>query len=129
MVREPRLPILFALACALFLRALVPAGWMPTPSGGAFAIEPCPAAEPLVTVDASAHRHGQTRHDPSHKGNHGSDCAFAPLLTAFAAIDVPALLPAPFASTATPIGLINAPVFTTGPPALLPPATGPPALA
>jgi hypothetical protein len=26
MIRQPRLPILLALACALFLRALVPAG-------------------------------------------------------------------------------------------------------
>ena len=45
MTRRPHLSILILLAAALFLRALVPTGWMPAPERGAFAIQPCPAAE------------------------------------------------------------------------------------
>ena len=41
MPRQPRLLTMILLACALFLRVAVPAGWMPSTSGGALAIEPC----------------------------------------------------------------------------------------
>ena len=46
MCRQPRLLTMIVLACALFLR-LVPAGWMPAPKNGAFAIELCSAAASL----------------------------------------------------------------------------------
>jgi len=128
MFRQPRLPILIALACVLFLRALVPAGWMPVPSGGAFAIQPCPAATPEPLAHAAGHHHG--KHDSSHRfAGHNGDCAFAPLLTAFAAIDASGPLPVPVVSASLPIGIFSPPALKTGPPALPPPATGPPALA
>jgi hypothetical protein len=127
MSRQPRLPILLALACALFLRALVPAGWMPSPNGGAFAIELCPAAEPAPMAHAAGHHQG--KHDPSHKAQHDGDCAFSPLLAGFTPADLPSELPSPSLAADAPITRTAAPALKTGPPALPPPATGPPALA
>lgn len=122
MMRRPHLPLLVLLSAALFLRALVPAGWMPAPSQGVFAIEPCPAADD-VFVGHSATHHGH------HKAEHGGDCAFAPLQAGFASLDLaPALLavaPTRFAPPAQPLTA----AFPTGPPAPPPPATGPPTIA
>jgi hypothetical protein len=127
MSSQPRLPILIALACALFVRALVPAGWMPAPSGGAFAIELCPAAETAPMAHAGSH-HG--KHDHSHKAaEHNGDCAFSPLLAAFTPADLPSQLPTVFVAAEAPLPPTGTPAFKTGPPALPPPATGPPALA
>jgi hypothetical protein len=118
------------LAFALFLRVLVPAGWMPASSGGVFAIEPCPAASGAPLLHAEGHHlhHGSADHH-SHGSSHDGDCAFAPLSTGVASLDLAPLLatrgvvaqprPAPLAT----------PLLKTGPPALPPPATGPPALA
>ena len=130
MFRQPRLPILLALACALFLRALVPAGWMPAPSGDAFAIEPCPAAEGQPMVQMADH-HGamSADHGSSHKGHQGGDACFSALLIGFAPVDQPALIPAGFTRDSPRASFSAAPAFKTGPPALPPPATGPPALA
>ena len=125
MFRQPRLPMLLALACALFLRALVPAGWMPATSGGEFAIQPCPAATPEPLTHTAGHHHG--KHDSF--AEHSGDCAFAPLLTALVAIEALAPLPMPIVSASLPFGTFDSPTFKTGPPALPPPATGPPALA
>jgi hypothetical protein len=109
MFRQPRLPILLA------------------PNAGAFAIEPCPAAESAPVTHAAGHHHA--KHDPSHKAQHDGDCAFSPLLTGFTPSDLPAQLPAPSVAADAPIAPTAAPAFKTGPPALPPPATGPPALA
>jgi hypothetical protein len=127
--RQPRLPILLALAFALFLRALVPAGWMPTPSGGAFAIEPCPAAAPEPMVMAGQHGAMPADHGSPHKEHHGGDACFSALLIGFAPVDQPSLLPARPIAAAVLAGISASPVLATGPPALPPPATGPPALA
>jgi hypothetical protein len=129
MFRQPRLPILLALACALFLRALVPAGWMPAASGGAFAIEPCPAAEAQPMVHMADH-HGAMPgdHGSSHQDHHGGDACFSALLIGFAPVDQPASLPACTIAAAPPGGFSGISVLATGPPALLPPATGPPAI-
>jgi hypothetical protein len=124
MPRQSRLPILLALACTLFLRALVPAGWMPAPIGGAFAIEPCPTAE-VQPVRHMAHHTGHTGHNAQHDG----DCSFSPLSASFAAADLPPALPAPQAEPNARPASHAAPPLKTGPPALPPPATGPPALA
>jgi len=130
MFRQPRLPILLALACALFLRALVPAGWMPAPSGGAFAIEPCPATEPAPMVQMADHYGAMpSDHGSPHKDHHGGDACFSALLVGFAPVDQPALLPAAALAAAAPANASSFPFLATGPPALPPPSTGPPAVA
>jgi hypothetical protein len=130
MVRRPHLPTLMALACALLLRALVPAGWMPAAGGGPFAIEPCPAAQPQPMVHmAAGHSTMPTGHDSPHKEHQGGDACFSALLVGFAPVDQPAPLPAPMLSAAAPGSPPAAAFFATGPPALPPPSTGPPAIA
>jgi hypothetical protein len=129
MSRQPRLPILLALACALFLRALVPAGWMPAADAGVFAIEPCPAAEAQPMVRMADHHGAMPADHSSHKEHHAGDACFSALLIGFAPVDQPALLPVRAMVAEAPGGISASPVLATGPPALPPPATGPPALA
>jgi len=128
MHRQPRLPILLALACALFLRALVPAGWMPAASGGPFAIQPCPAAEPAPVMHMAGH-HGAmpADHGSSHQQHRGGDACFSALLIGFAPVDQPLMPTRPGAAVAQP-GFSPTQTLAIGPPALPPPATGPPAL-
>ena len=130
MPRQPRLPILLALACALFLRALVPAGWMPAAAGGPLAIEPCPAAAPEPMVHMAGH-HGAmpADHGSSHKEHQGGDACFSALLVGFAPLDQSPTVTGPALAAATPLRPFAAPILATGPPAPPPPATGPPALA
>ena len=123
MLRQPRFLTLLLLACALFLRVWVPAGWMPAATGGAFAIEPCAAAAPLPMV------HGNAAHHGSHKEQHDGDCAFAPHHAGAAQTTLAPILQPPLVAAAPlPQHFADA-VFDTGPPAPPPPATGPPALA
>ena len=117
------------LAFALFLRVLVPAGWMPAANGGAFAIEPCPAAAPVPSVHASQHHHDDAAGHHSHGTSHEGDCAFAPLLAGFASLDLAPQLHAPPPVPQVPAASLAAAALNTGPPALPPPATGPPFLA
>jgi len=126
MRREHHRLSLVVLACALFLRMLVPAGWMPAASG-ALAIEPCPAAEAPPVVAMAGHHHDPGHH--SHGAHHDGDCAFAPLTSAFAGSQMPPMLVPP--ATAGPL-IDDAGTrlfFARGPPAPPPPATGPPAIA
>jgi len=117
------------LGFALFLRLLVPAGWMPAPSRGAFAIEPCPAAAPAASVRAEAHHHHGGPDHQSHGSSHDGDCAFAPLSAGIASLDLAPLAAAPVLIAQPQATPLAAPPLKTGPPALPPPATGPPALA
>jgi hypothetical protein len=121
MMRRAHLPILTLLAAALFLRALIPVGWMPVEGSASFSIQPCPAA------DLSAP--GGHHHHPSQHGQHDGDCAFAPFHAGFApASDFPALqVPEPASAKPSAHFLISA--FPTGPPAPPPPARGPPTIA
>jgi len=129
MPRQPRPLILIALACALFLRVLVPAGWMPASSGGPFAIEPCPAAAPQPMVHMAGH-HGAMPADHGSSDHHqGGDACFSALLVGFAPVDRPAIAPSPAIVTPAPVCFSATSVLTTGPPAPPPPSTGPPALA
>ena len=122
MTRRRQLPILALIAVALFLRALVPAGWMPVANAGPFAIQPCPAAD--LAAPGSAHHH----HNSSHS-SHDGECAFSPLHAGFASVDTAPLL-AVAAAAATPLLASTATAsFPTGPPAPPPPATGPPLIA
>jgi hypothetical protein len=122
MTRRAHLPILFLLGAALFLRALVPVGWMPAPERGAFAIEPCPSADPTMHMASGLSGH---HHDHS---SIGSDC-FASMMAGAGLPDdaiqivAPAAAPIVVSAAFTPARLIR------GPPALPPPSTGPPAIA
>jgi hypothetical protein len=128
MFHQQRLPVLLALVCALLLRVLVPTGWMPAPSGGAFAIEPCPAAEPAPMVMAAG---SMAKHDhgAAHKDQHGGDCAFSPFHAGSPPPQELAPLPSPVTVAALLPSFSAASPLKTGPPALPPPSTGPPALA
>jgi hypothetical protein len=123
MTRRPRLSIIALLAAALFLRALVPAGWMPAPGRGVFVVEPCPSADAGASMLMT---HGSSGHH--HDGNVGGDC-FASMLAGAGLPDdtvqiaAPAAAPVVLSAAFTPAGLIR------GPPALPPPSTGPPSIA
>jgi hypothetical protein len=124
MPRQPHPLTMLVLACALFLRMWVPAGWMPASSAGAFAIQPCAAAAPMSMTHADS-----SHHDPSHKAQHDGDCSFSPHHAGVAQAFV-ALAPLPPLKAAAPLPEhSSAPAFATGPPSPPPPATGPPALA
>src|SRR4051794_35099506 len=116
------------IALALLLRAMVPAGWMPASSGALFAIEPCPAVQSAAIMVMAAHHAARGEHG-SHGAQHDGDCAFAPLAGDFAASEIPAPIPFLALATLRPIERPAVSFFATGPPGLLPPATGPPALA
>ena len=73
MARWGRLITLALFACALALRAWVPAGWMPAPGTHSFAIMPCPAADPGPMMHMG--------HDPARQDHSkGSGDCFSPLL-------------------------------------------------
>ena len=116
---------IFAVACALILRALVPTGWMPAPEHGAFAVRPCPAADPAPAMQM-AHNGGHSDHGPDHKDRHDGDCSFSPLLAGFAPASVHGVIqPLPAAAIANS-SIPSAVDLKTGAPAPPPPATGPP---
>ena len=115
-----------ALAAILFVRLLVPAGWMPAEGAMYFSVTPCPSWAPTAatpTHDHGVHKPGKNAHE------RGTDCAFTPLSgAATVAADVPvAALAAPdkVIRSASPRAAVGA----RGPPALPPPSTGPPILA
>jgi hypothetical protein len=63
-----------------------------------------------------------------HQAAHDSDCAFAPFAAAAALADVSRTVLTNVAPTAPAFRETAIAAFPTGPPALPPPATGPPAL-
>jgi|SRR5215218_1354648 len=127
MPRRPRLLTMLVLACALFLRVAVPAGWMPSPANGAFAIAPCVSAAPAL-AHAAEHGGKGSQHDSKGK-NHASECSFAPLQAGFAAVADSAPVPAALTPASTVPQQVAARMFARGPPAPPPPSTGPPAIA
>lgn len=128
MMRRPHFPILALLAAALFLRALVPAGWMPAPAHGVFAIEPCPSADPQpMVMEGHGARTGD--HGGAHKDHLGGDACFSSLQIGFAAVDQPSIQLAPPVAGAPATDASPVTLRATGPPAPPPPSTGPPAIA
>jgi hypothetical protein len=126
--RSSPLLLLIVLSLGLFLRTVVPVGWMPA-SDGTFAIEPCPAADAPIFDHATAHDDAGMHHGHGRAAQHDGDCAFAPLAAAVASPDLPEAAP----SMVRPehVAYVE-PVlkpFATGPPAPPPPATGPPPIA
>lgn len=128
---------LVLLGLALFLRVLVPSGWMPA-SDGSFTIMLCPADGPVPAPEAAMAHHGG-EHAHAMDQTHGSpdqhdsaqidpDCAFAPL---GGALSAPPLL-AQLDPATSPAAAPALPAYTTsigrGLAAPPPPSTGPPAL-
>jgi hypothetical protein len=127
MARAQRLSLVVTLVCALFLRVLVPVGWMPAAHGGTFAIAPCPATGP-VPMAMETHGKSTDGHAP-HKDQHSGECAFSPFHAGFTSAETAAPLPQPSQVASGPRDFASSVVRATGPPALPPPSTGPPALA
>ena len=121
--------LLAVLFFALCLRVLVPAGWMPSATGGGFAIEPCPAAAPAPSLHGPGHHHHGASDHRSHGTNHDGECAFSPLLAGVAELDTAPTLAAPARVEEAATSTTAAAHLKTGPPALPPPATGPPSFA
>jgi hypothetical protein len=125
MTRRSPLLFLFILSMGLFLKTMVPAGWMPSSAGG-FRIEPCPAADAPI-VDQAHHR--DMHHGHGKPSQHDGDCAFAPLGAAMASAEVSSAPPLTLQTEHVAYTAPKQSPFATGPPALPPPPTGPPALA
>jgi len=131
-MREGRLRrvALLLLACALFLRILVPAGWMPQASATGVALKWCGESGRALPDEARAQLakalgdHGPQKHDaaPEHP------CPFAVAAVALPAPDVSAALAEPYScdetapvrlsAVAPGLGLAAPPPFSTGPPLL-----------
>ncbi|HBS32351.1 MAG TPA: hypothetical protein DEA40_11510 [Parvularcula sp.] len=93
-----------AMAAALFLRALIPIGYMVSFNGDAFALIPCEGVTSIAFAGAAGasahHQHhsaghdqGGLEHEPAQPSTHYSACPFA---TSCCAVSVaPAGVPAP----------------------------------
>jgi hypothetical protein len=124
MTRRAQFPILALIFAALFLRVLVPVGWMPAPAHGAFAIEPCPSADALPTMHMLSSSPGR-HHD---HGGIGGDC-FASMLAAAGLPTGAVQLAVPAPAVVVLTAAYGSTSMIRGPPALPPPSTGPPAIA
>ena len=125
--------LIVAAVLALMLRALVPTGWMPVPTGGGgLGLAPCQAWSPAPAPAPAAHGHHaapeQPRHD-DHQNKPDQPCAFAGLSLSWTG-DLPGFDPPspPQSILAEPSTAPESAVARTlaAPP---PPPTGPPAFA
>lgn len=120
---------LFLVACALFLRILVPAGWMPAVNAGGIAFNWCSdnsgSAVQLRATALLAKAVGTERAPDSPPGSEHQPCAFAAAAQPITGAAVPELLPpsAPQRHAALPHyaafpgrGLAAPPPLSTGPP-------------
>jgi hypothetical protein len=128
--QRPRTIALALLACALALRLLIPAGWMPVADAQGLHLVLCSGSGPLEMPSAHA-MHGMKGMDHRHHHDHSMPdhpCAFAGLGVAMAEPFLPLLaLPAQVAT----VGLDHAGATVSigrGLAAPPPPATGPPTL-
>lgn len=121
MARWTRLLTVALFACALALRAWVPAGWMPAPGTLSLQIMPCPAAGPAPM----AMHHGPSGHEHS---TTGGDC-FSPLLAGAALPGTPPAVVGPAPAEPPVQARLASVTAVRGPPALPPPSTGPPLIA
>jgi hypothetical protein len=128
-------PFALLLGCALLLRVLVPAGWMPLPGGG-FRIALCAdggavagfAREAQHRFDQAAAGAAGHRSDRSDDPRKDQPCAFSGLALAWTQPDAFGLLPPAPAPAVPPLPARVASVGQglAAPP---PPSTGPPAFA
>ena len=138
--RQARSGTLFSvlLAAALFMRILVPAGWMPVVDASGVHLEICsgwakePRPEPRHHHMAHASHHASAEKAPAHEhepSKHSNQpCAFSGLGLAFLdAAHPPVIEPAP--ADAAPPGRVLLAVLGRGLAAPPPPSTGPPTAA
>lgn len=116
------------LACALLMKLVMPAGFMPTVSNGQIVVSICSGTGPMTMVmTIPGLEHGKSD-GSEHHGKTEQPCAFSGLSTPSLAATDPILLAAAIlfvlALGALPITLPVA----TAPPYLRPPLRGPPAL-
>ncbi|MDQ8755634.1 hypothetical protein RCO27_05280 [Sphingosinicella sp. LHD-64] len=126
--------MLALLGGALFLRALIPAGWMPVRTTEGFVIELCSGRMPGGdSTQAQAARQlldaalagTEQDHDETPSSPNDQPCTFAGLALSWVAPDQPVgLIPAPGPADIRPIALVAA--VGRGLPAPPPPSTGPP---
>lgn len=97
LVRAHVAPAAWLLTAALFLKLLVPAGYMLSVEGNAISVVPCRGVAPTISADMpgmAAHHGGGKTHDDRGEGARELPCAFAGLgLAGLAAVD-PVLLAA-----------------------------------
>lgn len=127
-------PLMWAAAMALLLRAMMPAGWMPSLGGDTgLVLVPCGgwAAAPKAATAHNEHHQtaGHSQHRPAPHDDHGKKadqpCAFASLGSAWTPTDGPSLISPPrLAPALTPARLSLTPGRGLAAPP--PPATGPP---
>jgi len=119
------------LACALALRLLVPAGWMPVVDAQGLHLTLCSGSGPLEAPVAHhamagmAHHQHHQHHD---QGMPDHPCAFAGLGLALAEPMLPVLALAQPVVRALPLPIALADAIGRGLAAPPPPATGPPVL-
>jgi hypothetical protein len=131
----PRAVALALLACALALRFLVPAGWMPVSDAYGLHLAPCSGTGPMTpaTMPAMAMHHvmaGMDHHAPGGQDQPAPDhaCPFAGLGLALAEPALPAVaLPPAVEATLLPARILVV-AIGRGLAAPPPPATGPPVL-
>ena len=87
-----RHPVLVAtlLFCALIVRVLVPAGYMPVAGGGALMLQLCPGTAPAAAAPMAGMHHDGAKHDAPGKAE--QPCAFAGLAAPALGSTDPALL-------------------------------------
>ncbi|WP_129791270.1 hypothetical protein [Sphingosinicella sp. CPCC 101087] len=132
--RKPIGPLLLLIGCALLLRGLIPAGWMPASSGDGFVLELCSgrmpggapeelrAARELLDAALAGAAEHRDKDEGSAKDQPCTFAAFAPAWAGPAAFASPP--PPPASTEALPPALMGA--VGRGLPAPPPPATGPP---
>lgn len=129
--KRPRMVALAVLACAMLLRLLVPAGWMPVADANGVHLTPCSGTGPMTMPMASGQTMaGTAHHMPSdQQGAPEHPCAFGHLSLAIAEPEWPALILPITPATLVPAGLAALVSIGRGLAAPPPPPTGPPAIA
>ncbi len=131
---RPRTIALAVLACALALRLLIPAGWMPVADAQGLHLVLCSGSGPLElpvaphAMAGMAHHHGHGQHDHHHQGMPDHPCAFAGLGLALTDPVLPAIAPVQLVVETLLAPLPTAVSIGRGLAAPPPPPTGPPAL-
>lgn len=121
---------LLLIACALLLRIMVPAGWMPQIGGGQVSLSWCAdsgLSGPAALAEAKALLAKATGEKPAHKPAPDHPCAFAGAAQQLAMVEAAIVPPAPIVhaprlhprlTTAPGRGLAAPPPRSTGPPLL-----------
>lgn len=114
------------VAAALFLRAVVPAGWMPAAHESGLRIALCSGSGPqFVTLE----RDGTLRRDAPVPVQPRDPCPFGLAMAMAADLPAPVALPLPPAALAALVGPVLAAARLVAWRAIRPPARGPPVLA